>query len=238
MKTLENIEVPTGNILIVQGDKGKLEMLSLGDYGKDVNVKCDALGLSREPSPVKHTDIMPLTEKWVITISTQYGCSSKCNFCDVPKVGLGKNATFNDLIKQVLTGIKLHPEIENTKRLNISNTVIVFSLKKRWPPPAGFEPAISHFRVRHLSPHPLAGALATELRRRPPQKLPFKHLLFLRFSYTKIRIQIICLCSPSQSFLLCVFILPHTDFVNLLFFSDLFAYELRYSLFASPFLKT
>ena len=35
MKILENIEVPTGNILIVEGECGKLEMLSLGDYGKN-----------------------------------------------------------------------------------------------------------------------------------------------------------------------------------------------------------
>jgi 23S rRNA (adenine2503-C2)-methyltransferase len=119
MKILRNITTPTGNILIVQGEKGRLEMLSLGDYGKDVNIKCDALGLTRVPDAVKHTKLLPLEEKWVITISTQYGCSMGCSFCDVPKVGPGKNATFNDLIRQVLTGIKLHPEVTTTKRLNI-----------------------------------------------------------------------------------------------------------------------
>ncbi len=119
MKILENIEVPTGNILIVEGERGKLEMLSIGDYGKDVNIKCDALGLSRKPEPVRHTSLLPLSEKWVITISTQYGCSMGCTFCDVPKVGPGINATEKDLVHQVLTGIKLHPEIETTKRLNI-----------------------------------------------------------------------------------------------------------------------
>jgi len=119
MKTLADYEVPTGNILIVQGDKGKLEMLSLGDYGKEVNLKADCLGLTREIDKVEHGRLLPLNEKWVITISTQYGCSMKCNFCDVPLVGPGKNATLKDLIKQVLTGIKLHPEVPTTKRLNI-----------------------------------------------------------------------------------------------------------------------
>lgn len=119
MKVIKNIKVPTGNILIVGGEKGKLEMLSLGDYGKEHNVKCDALGLSRKLEKVEHTKLLPLETKWVITISTQYGCSMGCNFCDVPKVGAGKNATFRDLVKQVLAGIKLHPEVETTKRLNI-----------------------------------------------------------------------------------------------------------------------
>jgi 23S rRNA (adenine2503-C2)-methyltransferase len=119
MKIIKNISVPTGNILIVKGDKGKLEMLSLGDYGKNVNLKCDAMGLTRELNKVEHTKMLSLEEKWVITISTQYGCSVGCNFCDVPRVGKGINATFNDLIKQILTGIKLHPEIETSKRLNV-----------------------------------------------------------------------------------------------------------------------
>jgi 23S rRNA (adenine2503-C2)-methyltransferase len=119
MKIIENLEVPTGNIMIVEGSKGKLEMLSLGDYGKDVNVKCDALGLDREPSPVKHTDLLPLTDKWVITISTQYGCSMGCNFCDVPKVGPGKNASLKDMSKQIITGLQIHPEIKNSDRLNV-----------------------------------------------------------------------------------------------------------------------
>lgn len=119
MNILKQYKVPTGDILIVNGSKGLLEMLSLGDYGKDVNLKCDAMGLNREIKKVEHTKLLPLTKKWVITISTQYGCSMNCEFCDVPRVGKGINASTNDLIKQVLTGIKLHPEIETTKRLNI-----------------------------------------------------------------------------------------------------------------------
>jgi len=119
MDVIKRISVPTGDILIVRGQRGKLEMLSLGDYGKDVNVKCDALGLSRPLAQVKHGRLLPLEEKWVLTISTQYGCSMGCTFCDVPKVGPGKNATFHDLIRQVVTGIMLHPEVEFSKRLNV-----------------------------------------------------------------------------------------------------------------------
>lgn len=119
MDVLENIIVPTGNILIVRGDKGKLECLSLGDYGKEVNLKANFLGLAEVPSQVRHTKLLPLTEKWVVTISTQYGCSMGCAFCDVPKVGIGINATERDLIDQVLAVVKLHPEIKTTKRLNV-----------------------------------------------------------------------------------------------------------------------
>lgn len=119
MKVLKRIKVPTGDILVVTGELGKLEMLSIGDYGKEVNLKADHMGLEREIVKVVHTEMLPLQDKWVITISTQYGCSMGCEFCDVPKVGGGKNASFDDLIRQVLTGIGLHPEVSGTKRLNI-----------------------------------------------------------------------------------------------------------------------
>jgi 23S rRNA (adenine2503-C2)-methyltransferase len=96
MNILKNIKVPTGNILIVSGDKGKLECVSLGDYGKENNLKADFLGLTKEITKVESQKIMPLTDKWVITISTQY-----------------------DLKQQIITGLSTHPNVKSTKRLNI-----------------------------------------------------------------------------------------------------------------------
>jgi 23S rRNA (adenine2503-C2)-methyltransferase len=119
MKVLFNNVVPTGNILIVEGEHGNLECLSIGDYGKEKNLKADFMGLDKEINGVPHGRLLPLEEKWVITISSQYGCSMGCKFCDVPRVGPGYNATFNDLINQVKIGISLHPEIKQTKRLNV-----------------------------------------------------------------------------------------------------------------------
>jgi len=116
---MEKYEVPTGHICIIDGDHGKLEFLSIGDYGKEKNIKADFLGLKDEINGVPDGDIMSLSKKWVITISTQYGCSMNCKFCDVPKVGRGVNATVYDLYSQIITGIQLHPEIKFTERLNI-----------------------------------------------------------------------------------------------------------------------
>lgn len=119
MKITENIKVPTGNILIVEGVKGNLELLSIGDYGRETNVKADFLGLTKEINGVSHKPLLPLEEKWVITVSSQYGCSMGCKFCDVPKVGAGINATENDIVNQVMTGISMHPEVKYTDRLNV-----------------------------------------------------------------------------------------------------------------------
>lgn len=112
MKIIRHLKVPTGGILVVEGASGKLEMLSLGDYGQSVNLN------QHKPVP-DGLPLMPLTEKWVVTISTQYGCSMGCSFCDVPKVGAGKNATFNDLTGQILTALTMPGVPQETKRLNI-----------------------------------------------------------------------------------------------------------------------
>lgn len=119
MKIQKIVKVPTGEIYVAEGQKGSLEFLTVGDYGKDANIKADFLGITRELNGVPNGEPMPLTEKWVITISTQYGCSMNCKFCDVPKVGAGRNAALSDIVGQVLTAIKYHPEVKHTKRLNI-----------------------------------------------------------------------------------------------------------------------
>ncbi|MFA6079708.1 MAG: Fe-S-oxidoreductase [Candidatus Omnitrophota bacterium] len=105
------IDVPTGQIMIIEGQHGKLECLSLGDYGKAINLN--------QHKKVEHGPLLSLSEKWVCTISTQYGCSMGCRFCDVPKVGPGKNATLSDLESEVSEVVALHPEIRECGRFNI-----------------------------------------------------------------------------------------------------------------------
>lgn len=119
MKLLKKIKVPTGEIYTAEGELGTLEFLTVGDYGKHANIKADFLGITRELNGVPNGEVQPLTEKWVVTISTQYGCSMGCRFCDVPKVGPGRNATRHDMLEQVWVALNQHPDIKGTKRLNI-----------------------------------------------------------------------------------------------------------------------
>lgn len=118
---MEIINVPTGKIGIIEGERGKpIEFLSLGDYGKEKNVKADFMGLTNEINSVSNENVvMPLEEKWVITVSSQYGCSMNCGFCDVPKVGRGVNATYHDLLNQIKAGLSMYQDVKWTKRLNI-----------------------------------------------------------------------------------------------------------------------
>ena len=116
---MEKIKIPTGYIIVDEYSKGKLETLSIGDYGKSKNIKADFLGYTKELNGVPNGECISLQEKWVITLSTQYGCPEKCTFCDVPKVGFKGNATVDDLKQQLFNAIECFPEVRYTDRLNI-----------------------------------------------------------------------------------------------------------------------
>lgn len=60
----------------------KLEFLTVGDYGKENNIKANFLGLTKEINGVANTEV-DLSKKWVATISTQKGCPMECKFCDL-----------------------------------------------------------------------------------------------------------------------------------------------------------
>lgn len=116
---MEKNRIPTGYLFTDDYKKGKLETLSIGDYGKKHNIKADFLGFKEEIHGVPNTTCMPLSEKWVVTLSTQYGCPMKCTFCDVPNIPLKGNATFEDLKKQLYSAISLFPDVKYTERLNV-----------------------------------------------------------------------------------------------------------------------
>ena len=111
--------IPTGYLFTGEYSKGLLETLSIGDYGKSVNIKADFLGYTKEIDGVPNTNCMPLSEKWVITLSTQYGCVMKCTFCDVPNVKMKGNVSFDDLKQQLYSALSLFPNVKYVERLNI-----------------------------------------------------------------------------------------------------------------------
>jgi 23S rRNA (adenine2503-C2)-methyltransferase len=111
MKITRRLSVPTGDILIGDGERGPLEFLSLGDYGQHVNLN--------QHRKVAHQAMLHLSEKWVVTVSTQYGCPICCEFCDVSRVSFKGNATAQDLIGQVQAAMSIHPEVRTSDRLNV-----------------------------------------------------------------------------------------------------------------------
>lgn len=109
------IKTHTGKIYV--DSEKKLEFLTVGDYGKENNIKANFLGLTKEINGVENTKV-DLRDKWVATISTQKGCPQKCKFCDVPKYGFFGNVSVDELAYQIETIIK-NEEVKETERFNV-----------------------------------------------------------------------------------------------------------------------
>lgn len=108
-------ETRTGKI--VSDTDLKLEYLYVGDYGKENNIKADFLGYTKKIERVEHTKV-DLTDKLVVTVSSQKGCPMACNFCDCPKYGFHGNTSLPELIHQVTGGVALSG-IQKGERLNV-----------------------------------------------------------------------------------------------------------------------
>ncbi len=109
------VKTHTGKIYVDY--EKKLEFLTVGDYGKENNIKAEFLGLHKEINGVKNTDV-DLTEKWVATISTQKGCPMRCKFCDCPKFGFYGNVTEEEMCYEIET-ILNGEDVTHTDRFNV-----------------------------------------------------------------------------------------------------------------------
>jgi len=116
MQNLKIVDTHTGKIFVDY--EHQLEYLTVGDYGKENNIKADFLGLTKEIYGVKNEEV-DLTKKWVATISTQKGCPMACAFCDCPKYGFHGNATREELGLEIRTMLEHFKEYDHTDRFNV-----------------------------------------------------------------------------------------------------------------------
>lgn len=109
------VRTHTGKIYV--DPERKLEFLTVGDYGKENNIKADFLGLHKEINGVAHREV-DLSEKWVATISTQKGCPMRCQFCDCPKFGFHGNVSMDEMDFMIRTILE-NESVKATKRFNV-----------------------------------------------------------------------------------------------------------------------
>lgn len=112
---MEIVHTHTGKIYVDRNIQ--LEFLTVGDYGKENNIKADFLGLTKEIYGVKHKEV-DLSKKWVATISTQKGCMMRCKFCDCPSYGFYGNATIWELMYEIKTILE-GETCKETDRFNV-----------------------------------------------------------------------------------------------------------------------
>ena len=89
----------------------RLEFLTVGDYGKENNIKANFLGLTKEINGVENTAV-DLSKKW----QQLFQLRKAVLCCDVPKFGFYGNASIED--RQIRTIIE-GESVRETDRFNV-----------------------------------------------------------------------------------------------------------------------
>lgn len=111
---MKTVLTHTGKIYV--DTEHRLEFLTVGDYGKENNIKADFLGLTKEINGVANTEV-DLSKKWVATISTQKGCPMECKFRNITEFGFHWTSFL--LKRWQIRNIIKNETVRNTDRFNV-----------------------------------------------------------------------------------------------------------------------
>lgn len=63
--------------------------------------------------------LVPFEDKWLIAISTQYGCPQKCRFCLVPELGFHGNLSRDEMWEQLELVFAKHPGVRRSDKVKV-----------------------------------------------------------------------------------------------------------------------
>jgi 23S rRNA (adenine2503-C2)-methyltransferase len=112
IKPLRSFYLPSGRVIVSKTHDGHLiestEMRDVSVEGKEN----EEVRTTLDPHVIwKH--LKPVDQKWLLTVSTQVGCTYRCNFCDVAKLGFKRNLTSTEIMNQIYMLVDSTPEILN-----------------------------------------------------------------------------------------------------------------------------
>jgi len=117
---IRSFYLPSGRVIVSRTNDGSLiestEMRDVSVQGKEHEEVRNSL----DPEVIwKH--LVPTEEKWLLTVSTQKGCSYKCRFCDVSRLKFNGNLTKNEIVEQIVMLVESTPELKTvgTKKAKI-----------------------------------------------------------------------------------------------------------------------
>lgn len=117
MKCREILNLPSGRIFIINADGYTIEATEM----RDVSISGkDNIAVREELDPKfiwKY--LVPYFDKWLLTVSTQKGCTHSCKFCDVAHLPFKGNLTRNEILEQVIMILDNSPYVKNSAKVKI-----------------------------------------------------------------------------------------------------------------------
>ena len=98
---IENVlYLPSGRVFLARTDDDYLiEFTEMRDVSVDGKLHAE-VRTSQDPHTIwKH--LVPFNSKWLLTVSTQKGCTHNCQFCDVADLPFNGNLSQEEIENQV-----------------------------------------------------------------------------------------------------------------------------------------
>lgn len=121
MITLKDIvELPSGRIFICEtiDSKGDPYIVECTEM-QDVTGKENPQVLVTDDVDLIRANLVPHEQKWLMTVSTQFGCGYQCRFCDVPLLPFRGNLSAEQIIEQIDLIIRESPHVRKTQKAKI-----------------------------------------------------------------------------------------------------------------------
>ncbi len=110
--------LPSGRIFLLEtNDKYNIECTEMRDVSVGGKEHYEVRN-SNDPHIIrKH--LVPYEEKWLMTVSTQKGCTHKCHFCDVANLKFKGNLSQEEIEEQIRFLLKSSPYVEKCKKVKL-----------------------------------------------------------------------------------------------------------------------
>lgn len=118
MEIRDVLYLPSGRIFINKTNDGYIiESTEMRDVAIDGKLHAEVRE-TLEPHKIwKH--LVPYQKKWLVTVSTQKGCTHKCRFCSVANLPFKGNLTKDEIDWQIVNILKASPYVHTCEKVKI-----------------------------------------------------------------------------------------------------------------------
>lgn len=121
MKNFELIKeysYPSGSVYVSYNKEKDFYIETTSMQDVDTHNKSQSIIMTSDPELIKQ-NLVPMEDKWLIAISTQFGCPQKCKFCLVPTLGFHGNLSKNQMWEQLEMVFSKHPEVTHSEKIKV-----------------------------------------------------------------------------------------------------------------------
>ena len=118
MKIKEVLYLPSGRIFLLETESGYLiESTEMRDVAIDGKLHKEVRETNDPHIIWKH--LVPFNKKWLLTVSTQKGCTHDCRFCDVAPLPFKGNLSKEEILEQVKILLECSPYVTQSDKVKI-----------------------------------------------------------------------------------------------------------------------